>query len=263
MESGQMEISRRRVLGIAGAVVGSGAMASHTGELTSYAAGTRRSGFPWLYTKLDPKRTAQRAYQDYKKGHCMYGVFRSIVSQLAEQHGEPYASFPVDMMRYGVGGTADWGSLCGALNGAAALIGLFSKKEKELKQLVDELFLWYEQTALPVYCPPASLWRMTVPACAANSVLCHVSVSRWCKASGHQARSRPQKERCRRLTADVAKKTVELLNAYFAGRFAAAQQTQEETLKCASCHTKGSKRRDSLGKMHCTSCHYSLGTEHD
>jgi hypothetical protein len=110
---------------------------------------------------------------------------------------------------------------------------------------------------------PTSFLRMTVPACTAHSVLCHVSVSRWCKASGHQAHSKAQKERCRRLTADVAKRTAEVLNAHFARRFTAAQQTQEETLKCASCHTKGRKQQNSLGKMHCTSCHYSLGTEHD
>ena len=133
---------------MAGALVGSGVLPSHTGELASFAADTRRSGFPWLYHELAPERTAHRAYHDYKKGHCMYGVVASILSQLAETHGEPYASFPLDMMRYGAGGTAGWGTLCGALNGAGALIGLFSKKEKELKQLADELFLWYEQTAL-------------------------------------------------------------------------------------------------------------------
>jgi len=258
-----MELSRRRVLGMAGVVVGSGAILSQTGEPASFAAGTRRPAFPWQYHELDPERSAHRAYHEHKKGHCMYGVFGSILSQLAEAHGEPYASFPVDMMRYGVGGTAGWGSLCGALNGAGALIGLFSKKEKELKKLVDELFLWYEQTALPIYRPPASLLRMTVPACTANSVLCHVSVSRWCKAAGQQAHSKAQKERCRRLTADVAKKTVELLNAHFSGRFKAARRMQEKTSTCASCHMKGSKLQNSQGKMHCTSCHYSLGTEHD
>ena len=33
----------------------------------------------------------------------MYGVFAPVITQLAEKHGEPYKSFPVNMMRYGVG----------------------------------------------------------------------------------------------------------------------------------------------------------------
>ena len=108
---------------------------------------SERSGtisFPWKYAVLNPEVTAEIAYKDYEKGHCMYGVFSSVISQLADTYGEPYRSFPLEMMRYGFAGVAEWGSLCGAVNGAAALIGLFTKKEEELKELIDELFLWYE-----------------------------------------------------------------------------------------------------------------------
>jgi len=192
----------------------------------------------------------------------MYGVFESVVSQLAKEHGEPYRSFPVDMMRYGFGGTADWGSLCGALNGSAALIGLFTKKDEDLKTLVDEIFLWYEQTELPVYIPEKPAYDMKIPKSISVSVLCHASVTRWCKVSGHKTFSKPQKERCKRLTADTARKTVEVLNAQFVGRTSTTRQFNKKTKQCRSCHTKGSKLQNSRGKMSCTSCHSNLLGKH-
>ena len=48
----------------------------------------------WKYSKLDPNVTAQRAYAEFEKGHCMYAVFAAIVGQLADEHGEPYSQFP-------------------------------------------------------------------------------------------------------------------------------------------------------------------------
>jgi len=221
-----------------------------------------KSGFPWHYTRLDPDITAERTYYDCAKGHCMYGVFAPVVLQLAEKRGEPYKSFPVDMMRYGVGGTGGSGSLCGALNGSAALIGLFAKTEDEIKQLVGQLFLWYEQTELPAYAPKKPVLDIEMPKSVSNSVLCHVSVTRWCKVSGYKTFSKPQKERCKRLSADTSKKTVEILNAHFAGEFSTAAELNEEVKKCKSCHTKGSEMSNSRGKTNCGSCHFSLAKAH-
>jgi hypothetical protein len=211
---------------------------------------------------LDPDVTAEKAYHECKKGHCMYGVFSSVVSQLAERQGQPYSSFPIGMMRYGLGGAAGSGSLCGALNGSAALIGLFARNEDEMKLLVGEIFLWYEQTAIPLYVPEKPLLDMKVKKSIPNSVLCHVSLTRWCRASGHKTFSQEQKERCRRVTADTAKKTVETLNAHFAGGFSAAHHFEDDVKTCKSCHTKGSEISNSRGKMRCTTCHFTLATEH-
>jgi len=192
----------------------------------------------------------------------MYGVFESVLSQLAEAYGEPYASFPVDMMRYGAGGTGSSGSLCGALNGAAALIGLFVKSKEEMKQLVGQLFLWYEQIELPVYVPGEPALDIEMPKSASHSVLCHVSTTRWCAASGHQAFSKPRKERCRRLTADTAGKTVEILNSHLNARFVSVYSMSEEVKKCKSCHTKGSQKSNSRGTMSCGNCHFSFANKH-
>lgn len=217
---------------------------------------------PWPYEELDPAITAERAYHDCKKGHCMYGVFASLISQLAEERGEPYSSFPIGMMRYGAGGAAGSGSLCGALNGSAALIGLFARNEDEMKLLVGEVFLWYEQTALPAYTPDKPLIEMEMQTSVPKSVLCHVSLTRWCKASGHKTFSNQQKERCRRVTADTAKKTAEVLNAHFAGGFSSAHKFEQEVKTCKACHTKSSEMSNSRGKMRCGTCHFSLPTEH-
>jgi len=78
----------------------------------------------WTYLPLDPGVTAELAYAEYPNGSCMYGIFKSVIVQLAEKIGEPFSSFPIHMMKYGHGGVNGHGTICGALNGAAALIGL-------------------------------------------------------------------------------------------------------------------------------------------
>lgn len=259
-----MTLTRREVLGAVGLAAGSCALSSCAmQEMGSSKDGIAKPVHPWKYVKLDPDITAQRAYAHCLKGHCMYGVFTSVMSQLAEKYGEPYRSFPVEMMIYGAGGVGGWGSLCGAVNGSAALVGLFVKDEDEIKKLVNELFLWYQQTELPQYVPQKPGLNTTIPKTVSNSVLCHVSTTRWCKFAGHKAYSKPQKERCRRLTADTAKKTVEVLNAHFASRFTAVLQHDDNTKGCMPCHTaKGGRVQASRGKMACGSCHTYLPGDH-
>ena len=258
-----MTLTRRDVLGAVGIAAGTCVLSSCAMEgMGSFQGGASKKVFPWKYAELDPEITASRAYSNFDKGHCMYGAFASVMSQLADKYGEPYRSFPVDMMIYGAGGVGGWGSICGAVNGSASLIGLFVKDEDEIKQLVNELFLWYQQTELPVYVPEKPALNIEMAKSVSSSVLCHVSCTRWCKISSHKTFTKPQKERCKRLTADTAKKTVEILNAHFASCFAAALQHDEKTRQCMPCHTKGSKLQNTRGKMGCNSCHSSLADEH-
>lgn len=53
----------------------------------------------WKYTSLDPATSMNLAYKYYDTGSCMYAAFTSVVLQLAEKFGEPYASFPFHMMK--------------------------------------------------------------------------------------------------------------------------------------------------------------------
>jgi len=254
-------LTRRELLRLAGIAAGSWVVSSCVRERLA-SPPRKKPDSRWTFARLDPDITADRAYQDYYQGHCMYGVFKSIIGQLAEEHGEPYESFPFDMTRYGAGGAAGWGSLCGGLNGGAAVIGLFATTQEQVKLLTHELFRWYETTALPIYVPKKPKLEMEMPKSVSNSVLCHVSVSSWCKVSGHRAFSKEHNERCARVTADTAKKTVQILNSSFQGQFAAAYSLSAETKWCKSCHARGGKLEDSLGEMNCSSCHSSLSQKH-
>ena len=171
------------------------------------------------------------------------------------------------MLAYGKSGVAGYGTLCGALNGAAAAIGLYlgtaNKKAPESKardKLIAELFAWYEQAQLPAFKPTADQAAQVkgkaidMPATCARSVLCHRSVGVWCKSSGHCASSKERSERCARLTGDVAKKTVELLNAHLAGQKVEGKPSQEAQ-DCLSCHGKGKSVDNAKTKQNCTVCH--------
>ena len=67
-------------------------------------------------------------------------MFAAIISALAQTRGEPYLSFPLHMMRYGEGGVGLWGSLCGTVNGGAAILGLLVPEKASREQLIAELF---------------------------------------------------------------------------------------------------------------------------
>lgn len=110
--------------------------------------------------------------------------------------------------------------------------------------------------------PKKPVLDIEIPKSISNSVFCHVSVTTWCKVSGDEPKSKPQKERCKRLAADTVKKTVEILNAHFPGGFKAAMQFDETANLCRSCHISEVVMQKTRDKMHCTSCHSSLSDEH-
>ncbi len=219
-------ITRRQLLSSATLVTGT-SMLTGCGGFAESAAGPETTPVPegarapqpalpssevWAYIKLDPAVVAAEAYRLMPQGGCMYALFGGIVTTMAQLQGEPYRSFPVHMMKYGEGGVGLWGTLCGTLNGGAAIIGLFVPEKEPRDRLIAELFSWYEATELPTYHPKDAKDSSPFPRSVARSVLCHVSLGRWCAASGNKIGSPEMKERCRRLTAEVAAKTVELLN---------------------------------------------------
>lgn len=267
-------VSRRKMLGSMGLAGGVSLLAgceaalhgaseqkrAGPGEPTKTAAPQARpdAAKGWHYTQLDPTEAAAESYRLMREGGCMYGLFAGIFSLLAKSHGEPFRSFPVHMMKYGEGGVGLWGSLCGTLNGAAAIIGLFEPDKKRRQDLIAEVFAWYERTELPNYSPKQE-GEDSLARSIAGSVLCHVSVGKWCEAASEDMGSPNMKERCRRLTADVAAKTVELLNSHLKTSCKFGGLTAEVNV-CVSCH--GKELRDSLGKMQCGSCHPQLSKKH-
>ena len=217
--------------------------------------------WPWPYRALDQEDVRKRAHKAYYDGGCCYGAFNGLVSALADAVGEPFTSIPSQMTYFGGGGGAGWGTLCGALNGAAIAISLVVDRANA-NTIISELFGWYTQTELPSDTSNNYATQhlflvnrndKALKQNASGSPLCHVSVSEWSTASGYSAGSPERAERCARLTGDVAARAVEMLNAYFSGGFKAAYAPPKSVTGCMSCHATTNVQAGV--KMDCQQCH--------
>jgi hypothetical protein len=213
------------------------------------------SDSPWAYSPLDPAVTGDLAYSYYSEGSCMYAVFKSILGQLADKFGEPYTSFPYHMMKYGRSGIGGYGTICGSLNGAAAVIGLLVEGNSVQNTLITGLFRWYEKNSFPVMTPLTASLDFTPPTSVSESTLCHASVTSWVKKSGYKPDAGERVERCRRLTGDVAMRTAEVLNAYTGNTYFTAGHDSQNVRECMTCHGDTGKLNNTFGKMECSSCH--------
>ncbi len=254
-------LSRRSFLGLGsgagGFVLGSVAAA---GPKTLLSRSAEPPAFPWPYREVDPAAVRNRAYISFDKGGCMFGVFEGIAASVADKLGNPYTNFPFALSSYGGGGIASWGSLCGTCNGAAMAISLFHTGE-ERTRLTQQIFAWYEENKLPTYVPAASSRVKSgfeMAASRPDSVLCHVSISRWTGVSGFASYSPERLERCARLVADVAGFAAELLNKSFRKEPLAGARIGEVAAGCLSCHAQGRQapgEPETVSRMTCTTCH--------
>ncbi len=257
-------MNRRTALGIIGGALVSGAVLggplarASASSLPAARFAQQGGAFSWKPHVLDPAACAPVAYDGYwHNGYgCGYGAFYSIVGTMAEKFGAPYDQFPFTMLEVGKSGISDWGTICGALLGAASAMALFWGR-KERDPMVSELFRWYEQTAFPIYDPGAGAKGVagTLPVSTSMSPLCHVSVGKWCMVSGFAEKSKERGERCARITADVAMKAIEIMNAKQKGTFAAAAKEPDSVAYCGDCHNPGKQSPMLKGKMDCTPCH--------
>lgn len=267
-----MGLSRRDLMKKAGiAAVGTG-FAGLTLSMANRAIGAgdpqqiKIPELPWPYKKLDPVAVAEAAYEGYYKGACGYGVFESIIAPLQKAIGFPFTMMPLALFTVGQGGVADVASVCGCLNGAAHAIflvtgGLDKKPRETSYAIIQDVFLWYEQTALPDYRPSKPKFEIIKTVSASN--LCHVSVSKWCKASKFKSFSKERSERCAWLTAATAKHTAEILNTYADGAFKIAYPLSAAAEACRSCHDKGSKLENSRAVTDCGGCHFTPSMKQD
>jgi len=250
-----------RIVGSAAGVLalgGAGVAGAAAVERKREGEARRLRTVPWPFARLEPDAIAVRAFEGYARGECMYGAFEALAGSIAERLGPPFTSFPFDLMRYGAGGIEGWGTICGALNGAAAAMRLLSPKPKEL---VDALFTWYEREPLPdLQLRKASF----VPvASVAGSPLCHTSVSRWCEAAKKPSYSAERQERCGVLVACVARRAAELLDAQALGKpLPVSSIGNAETARCSGCHEMGGAMENTRSRMDCQGCHFHLGGEH-
>ena len=223
--------------------------------------------WPWTYVPLDVEYVRKMGHLSFYAGGCCYGTFDGIVRTLAATAGDPFDKVITDMMRYGAGGVAGFGSLCGTLNGASAAIGLVSDKATQTK-LVAELMSWYAVTPLPTdisnqYAQNHEFFVTELKtdewleSSVAGGNLCHLSVTNWCLQAGFNEADVQRVERCARLTGDVAAKAVELLNAQHNGTFVSQYAAPSSSASCLVCHVPGSGSALSWtnGKMDCDLCH--------
>lgn len=245
----------------AGVAIGAGAMNVLAGGKTH--AGTMITPWPWPYQALDVEAVRILGHDAYWEGKgCSYGAFHAIATKLREVLPDPWNQLPSEIMLYGGGGGAGWGTLCGAINGPAALISLVLSSARS-GALNNELFGWYTQTMFPTETSNQyavnhtfldNRCDVTLPQNRSGSPLCHVSVTEWCNAAGFTQDTLERKERCARVTGDVAAFAAQILNDELAGIFVAHYVPPATIAGCMSCHSLGSMNKVAA-KMECTQCH--------
>lgn len=247
---------RRKFLIGAGGTLATGVLAAGTagGLLKAPAAQAMAPVIPWPYKKLDPEVVRKRAYQAYPFGGCMLSAAKGMLDTLVEEVGYPWDLVPTEMFRYGGSGAIGWGTLCGSLNGALAVMNLAVGTSITL--LGNELIGWYTRNPFPSKAMDSLSVRPNQLQTVANSPLCHNSISIWCTASGARAISIDKQERCAKVTGDTAAKAVELLNQFADGKFTPTFQLSEAALFCSSCHVGSNSVYDNaISKMECGDCH--------
>lgn len=252
-------MTRREIIGL-GAVTGAAFLGAQSAATETKAEPAPSGKFPWEYRALDAASVRKRAYDNHFKGGCMFGVFEAIAGMAAEKLGKPYTDFPFQLSTYGGGGVASWGTLCGVCNGAAMACSMFLDGALR-SQAINEIFFWYENTALPLFVPEKPVKvkpEFQMKASLSESTLCHVSIARWSAASGLPAFSPERAERCARLVADTAGFTAELLNMILMKKFTPKHQTGIIASGCLECHAQGNHKENEpevVSKMSCTACH--------
>lgn len=248
-------LSRRDILVVAGklavgaagiAVVSSGGLnllsnAEAKEKPISKAEAVKKPTFPWEYQKLDLGRVGDLAYGKWFEVFCCQGVVTGLFEQLQEKIGEPYTSFPIPALRFGMGGMLGWGVTCGSLIGGSLLIGLTVPKD-HAERMINDLVKWYSTTMLPTFKPTTP--KTTIKdkegkerkfkgdfknLTKSNSPLCHQSVGRWMKKEGAGADwdSDRRKNRCAMITGSVAVKTAEILNGWIdSGKYVPVNEPQ-------------------------------------
>jgi hypothetical protein len=284
------ELTRRDLIGRAGLALGGvmtlGALQACGSESDpapteqTPAASPQVADFPYQQHlaagyQLDPAPIREAAYQGYYAGGCCHGAYSALVAHLAATAGAPFTLLPLDFGKFGGGGIASYGSICGAVLGGVLVINMITSNATARANMMTDLMRWYEGNAFPAYAPAAvnaGETGLTLDFAASNLVtlqavpgshLCHASVSSWGAARGVSATGADKKARCARLTADVAGKVAEMLNAYLASGAYTAAAIDDASATCLGCHPGTATARAPVASgMGCGSCHPDKLTNH-
>jgi hypothetical protein len=184
-----------------------------------------------------------------------------VIGTLQDVLGSPYTNIDPMSFKFMYGGINGWGTVCGTVAGAGICTNIIAGIEgthDRGSEMSNDLMGYYSQSSMPVYVPVSSEYEShggtnpnyrpggTIPTSAADSPLCHVSVSKWMAAAGVSFGSVERKERCARLAATMAKKTVELLNDWKSGTYVPG-----------GFHASGAGTAGRPAQYNCTDCHTS------
>lgn len=239
MKENKTEISRRGVLVNAGKVAAGAAVISVGAKGLIMPATAHATPIPWGYKKLDLQHVGEIAYETWYKKFCCQAVATGILKPLAEKMGGPYKTLPLDAFKWGHGGAVGWGTLCGTMIGAGIATGFIAGHEGE--KILNDVIAFYSDTKLPIFKPshPKGSFKNVNQA---DSPLCHISVGRWMKKEGVKFFSPERKERCARISADVAMHTAKLLNDWADGKYKPTHGSNPKEhgittqLNCMDCH---------------------------
>ena len=250
------KLSRRGLIkGAAGAVGIAALTMGGLGFLSNAeAAKTSPSTLPYPYKKLtaaEIKEAGNIAHDNWFKGFCSYAALSGGLTILRRKVGGPYKSFPMEVTTFAHGGTSGWGGTCGTLIGAGVLATLCAGP-KIGEQINNEVCNFYATSALPIFVPDHPKAEVKTTS-TSDSPLCHLSVGKWMKKEGVGFLSPQQMDRCARVSADMAMKTLELLNLWADGKFVATTKSPvmaneiPSQNNCTDCH--GDKIPQTSGKF--------------
>jgi len=203
------DMNRREFLRNAGkAALGAVALGAIPASVAS--AEEKAPVWPWKYVPLDKDTLMDRCYKKfYEYGGCGGGCFGGIMDVMSEVTGYPYNELipgkAFGLMAGGYGA----GSLCGSLAGALTFIGLVCEPA-DANNVRNQLFDWYREHSFPAYQPEYP--SITT---VAHSVNCADSVGIYMNATGYKMADPERKARCAAVTAEVAVKTISLLNVLY------------------------------------------------
>lgn len=207
--------TRRQFLKKSVAILGGNALLGSIPFAGAMAEGQPEApAHPFPYAELDLDEVEKIAYEGYFENGCCYAVAKGLLAELSRKVGFPYTMIPPEMFANGKEGYTA-GTLCGALGGAAGIIGLCCAPD-DARAITKELFAWYTSTPLPIYQPECAAPVQTT----SPSVNCIDSVSNFMTAANVERADPIRKRRCGGVSGDVARKAAELLNIFYG--FAAA-----------------------------------------
>jgi len=212
-------LSRRDVI-IGGGMAAAGVAVASLGVL---GAAKQASAYDYAskykYDKLDLNEVGQLTYENYFQRWCTSSVVAGLVEALKKKVGGDWNDFPIDAYRWGHGGLAGWGALCGTMPGAGIVIGLVTKDTDVAEAMVNDLAFYYSYTELPSFEPEKVLKAPLKHKTLAGTPVCHISVGKWMRAEGVGFLTDERAERCARLSANVAMEAARMLNLWADGDY--------------------------------------------